>query len=91
MNAGSFILNILILGVPFSVALLLAGLGETINQRGGDLQPGLRGHHGHGSLPGLPAALFPGRDRAGGDPPTLLESCWPSPSEPCWALCSPWS
>ena len=32
MSLGQFLLNVLILGVPFSVALLLAGLGETINQ-----------------------------------------------------------
>ncbi|HOX13192.1 MAG TPA: ABC transporter permease [Spirochaetia bacterium] len=43
MNAGSFILNILILGVPFSVALLLAGLGETINQRSGVFNLGCEG------------------------------------------------
>ncbi len=43
MNAGSFILNILILGVPFSVALLLAGLGETINQRAGVFNLGCEG------------------------------------------------
>lgn len=43
MNAGSFILNILILGVPFSVALLLAGLGETVNQRAGVFNLGCEG------------------------------------------------
>jgi len=43
MNAGSFVLNILILGVPFSVALLLAGLGETINQRAGIFNLGCEG------------------------------------------------
>jgi len=43
MTAGSFILNILILGVPFSVALLLAGLGETINQRAGVFNLGCEG------------------------------------------------
>lgn len=43
MNAGSFILNIIILGVPFSVALLLAALGETINQRAGIFNLGCEG------------------------------------------------
>ncbi|PKL23621.1 MAG: ABC transporter permease [Spirochaetae bacterium HGW-Spirochaetae-3] len=43
MNAGSFVLNILILGVPFSVALLLAALGETINQRAGIFNLGCEG------------------------------------------------
>ncbi|GAB1457755.1 MAG: ABC transporter permease [Spirochaetia bacterium] len=43
MNTGSFVLNILILGVPFSVALLLAALGETINQRAGIFNLGCEG------------------------------------------------
>jgi len=43
MSAGSFVLNILILGVPFSVALLLAALGETVNQRAGIFNLGCEG------------------------------------------------
>lgn len=43
MSYGSFFLNILVLGVPFSVALLLAALGETINQRAGVFNLGCEG------------------------------------------------
>ncbi len=43
MSLGQFLLNVLILGVPFSVALLLAGLGETINQRAGVFNLGCEG------------------------------------------------
>ncbi|MCX7023173.1 MAG: ABC transporter permease [Spirochaetes bacterium] len=39
----NFLTNILILGVPFSVALLLAGLGEMFNQRAGVFNLGCEG------------------------------------------------
>ncbi len=47
--------DVLALGVPFSVALLLAALGENFNQRAGVFNLGLRGDHEHGRLPRLPA------------------------------------
>jgi simple sugar transport system permease protein len=43
MHAGSMIYNILSLGVPFSVALLLASLGENFNQRAGIFNLGCEG------------------------------------------------
>lgn len=43
MNAGDMIFNILSLGVPFSVALLLASLGENFNQRAGIFNLGCEG------------------------------------------------
>ena len=39
----SFVVNILSLGVPFSVALLIASLGEMINQRAGIFNLGCEG------------------------------------------------
>ncbi|MBN2873531.1 MAG: ABC transporter permease, partial [Spirochaetales bacterium] len=66
MNEGSFILNILILGVPFSVALLLAGLGETINQRAGVFNLGCEGIMAMGAFVGfLPPYFLAGTDLAG--------------------------
>ena len=43
MNPGDMIFNILSLGVPFSVALLLASLGENFNQRAGIFNLGCEG------------------------------------------------
>lgn len=43
MSAATFLANILVLGVPFSVALLLAGLGEMFNQRAGVFNLGCEG------------------------------------------------
>ena len=58
MNEGSFILNILVLGVPFSVALLLAGLGETINQRAGVFNLGCEGIMAMGAFIGFLPPYF---------------------------------
>ena len=43
MNPGDMLYNILSLGVPFSVALLLASLGEMFNQRAGVFNLGCEG------------------------------------------------
>jgi ABC-type uncharacterized transport system permease subunit len=43
VNSGGMIYNILSLGVPFSVALLLASLGEMFNQRAGVFNLGCEG------------------------------------------------
>ena len=43
MSAGHLLLDVLTLGVPFSVALLLAALGETFNQRAGVFNLGCDG------------------------------------------------
>ena len=43
MNPGGMVYNILSLGVPFSVALLLASLGEMFNQRAGVFNLGCEG------------------------------------------------
>ena len=67
MNAGSFLLNILILGVPFSVALLLAGLGETINQRAGVFNLGCEGIMAMGAFMAfLPPYFLAGTPLEGG-------------------------
>jgi simple sugar transport system permease protein len=58
MNSGSFLLNILILGVPFSVALLLAGLGEMINQRAGIFNLGCEGIMAMGAFIGFLPPYF---------------------------------
>ncbi len=66
MNAGSFLLNILILGVPFSVALLLAGLGETVNQRSGVFNLGCEGIMAMGAFAAfLPPYFLAGTPLAG--------------------------
>ena len=43
MSAGLMIYNVLCLAVPFSVALLLAALGENFNQRAGVFNLGCDG------------------------------------------------
>ena len=43
MNSGGMLYNILSLGVPFSVALMLASLGEMFNQRAGIFNLGCEG------------------------------------------------
>jgi simple sugar transport system permease protein len=58
MNTGTFILNILILGIPFSVALFLAGLGETINQRAGVFNLGCEGIMAMGAFIGFLPPYF---------------------------------
>lgn len=67
MNVGSFLLNVLALGVPFSVALLLAALGETINQRAGVFNLGCEGIMAMGAFVAfLPPYFLKGTDLAGG-------------------------
>jgi simple sugar transport system permease protein len=58
METGTFILNILILGIPFSVALFLAGLGETINQRAGVFNLGCEGIMAMGAFIGFLPPYF---------------------------------
>jgi simple sugar transport system permease protein len=53
MNVTSFIINILSLGVPFSVALLLASLGEMVNQRAGIFNLGCEGVMAVGAFLGI--------------------------------------
>jgi simple sugar transport system permease protein len=48
-----FIINILALGVPFSVALLIASLGEMINQRAGIFNLGCEGIMAMGAFIGI--------------------------------------
>ena len=48
-----FIINILSLGVPFSVALLIAGLGEMVNQRAGIFNLGCEGIMAMGAFLGM--------------------------------------
>ena len=43
MSLSTIILNILSIGIPFSVALLLAALGEMYNQRAGIFNLGCEG------------------------------------------------
>ena len=49
----NFIVNILALGVPFSVALLIASLGEMINQRAGIFNLGCEGIMAMGAFLGM--------------------------------------
>ena len=59
MNSGSMLYNILSLGVPFSVALLVAALGENFNQRAGIFNLGCEGIMSMGAFLGfLPAFYF---------------------------------
>lgn len=55
---GSMIYNILALGVPFSVALLLASLGEMFNQRAGVFNLGCEGIMCMGAFLGFLPAYF---------------------------------
>lgn len=58
MNIGDILLNILAIGVPFSVALLLAALGEMFNQRAGVFNLGCEGIMAMGAFLGFLAAFF---------------------------------
>ncbi|MDR3312104.1 MAG: ABC transporter permease [Spirochaetaceae bacterium] len=49
----NFIINILALGVPFSVALLMASLGEMVNQRAGIFNLGCEGIMAMGAFLGM--------------------------------------
>ncbi|GHV90627.1 ABC transporter permease [Spirochaetia bacterium] len=49
----NFIFNILVLGVPFSVALLIASLGEMVNQRAGIFNLGCEGIMAMGAFLGM--------------------------------------
>lgn len=49
----NFIINVLALGVPFSVALLIASLGEMINQRAGIFNLGCEGVMAMGAFIGM--------------------------------------
>ena len=61
MTAGQMIYDTLSLGVPFSVALLLAALGENFNQRAGVFNLGCDGIMSMGAFLGfLPAYLLRG-------------------------------
>jgi simple sugar transport system permease protein len=58
MNAPDMILNILTLGVPFSVALLLAATGEMFNQRSGVFNLGCEGIMAMGAFAGFLPPYF---------------------------------
>ncbi|MEN6364795.1 MAG: ABC transporter permease [Rectinema sp.] len=58
MNIGDIVLNILALGIPFSVALLLAALGEMFNQRAGVFNLGCEGIMAMGAFLGFLPAYF---------------------------------
>ena len=58
MNSGGMLYNILSLGVPFSVALLLASLGEMFNQRAGVFNLGCEGIMCMGAFLGFLPAFF---------------------------------
>jgi ABC-type uncharacterized transport system permease subunit len=61
MNIGDMALNILAIGIPFSVALLLAALGEMFNQRAGVFNLGCEGIMAMGAfLAFLPAHYLQG-------------------------------
>ncbi|MFA7128654.1 MAG: ABC transporter permease, partial [Sphaerochaeta sp.] len=49
----NFIVNILSLGIPFSVALLIASLGEMFNQRAGIFNLGCEGIMAMGAFLGM--------------------------------------
>jgi simple sugar transport system permease protein len=65
----NFIINILALGVPFSVALLLASLGEMVNQRAGIFNLGCEGIMAMGAFLGI---LIPYSVGHGGSTPELF-------------------
>ena len=56
-----FVVNILALGIPFSVALLIASLGEMFNQRAGVFNLGCEGIMAVGAFLGFLAPFFVGR------------------------------
>jgi general nucleoside transport system permease protein len=58
MSAPDMILNILTLGVPFSVALLLAATGEMFNQRSGVFNLGCEGIMAMGAFAGFLPPYF---------------------------------
>ncbi|MDR2133561.1 MAG: ABC transporter permease, partial [Treponema sp.] len=64
----NFIVNILSLGVPFSVALLIASLGEMINQRAGIFNLGCEGIMAMGAFIGM---LVPYAAGHGGQVPQI--------------------
>ena len=64
----NFIINILSLGVPFSVALLIASLGEMINQRAGVFNLGCEGIMAMGAFLGM---LVPYMAGQGGPTPEI--------------------
>ncbi|MDR3335425.1 MAG: ABC transporter permease [Treponema sp.] len=65
----NFIINILALGVPFSVALLLASLGEMVNQRAGIFNLGCEGIMAMGAFLGM---LVPYSVSHGGPTPGIF-------------------
>jgi simple sugar transport system permease protein len=65
----NFVINILALGVPFSVALLLASLGEMINQRAGIFNLGCEGIMAMGAFLGI---LIPYAAGHGGAVPEIF-------------------
>ncbi len=56
-----FVVNILALGIPFSVALLIASLGEMVNQRAGVFNLGCEGIMAVGAFLGFLAPFLVGR------------------------------
>ena len=56
-----FVVNILALGIPFSVALLIASLGEMVNQRAGVFTLGCEGIMAVGAFLGFLAPFLVGR------------------------------
>jgi len=58
MDIGNMVLNIFSIGVPFSVALLLAGLGENFNQRAGVFNLGCEGIMAMGAFLGFLPPFF---------------------------------
>jgi len=74
MDLASMIFNILSLGVPFSVAILLAASGEMFNQRAGIFNLGCEGVMAMGAFVGfLPAYYWQGTELAAwGNPLGLL-------------------
>lgn len=58
MSVVTIILNILSIGIPFSVSLLLASLGEMFNQRAGVFNLGCEGIMSMGAFAGFMSAYF---------------------------------
>ena len=63
----TFVINILSLGIPFSVALLIASLGEMFNQRAGIFNLGCEGMMAMGAFLGMlvPYSIGQGADVPG--------------------------